>query len=171
MAPPVYLHPWTLGYGRFDVRILAVDEDSGRMGSARVALEIPEQQTEPFISHPVLIAAERDRMGPPVPVLDGVVSPDADVQAFLEIYGETEVVVEGWIASTEGAPGAAEQAVDAERRVLQFDVTREPDSPIRKVWLSLPADLTPGSYVIGVQVGRPAGEDRQVFEIPLRVER
>jgi VWFA-related protein len=170
MAPPVYLHPWTLGFGRFDVRILAIDEDSGRMGSARVALQIPEQQSEPLISHPVLIAAERDRMGPPVPVLDGLVSPDADVQAFLEVYGETEVVVEGWIASTEGAPGAAEQAASAERRMLEVDVTSEPESPIRKVWLSLPADLTPGSYVISVQVRRPAGEDRQDFEIPLRVE-
>ena len=176
-TPAVYLHRWPLGHGTFDLRVLAIDEDSGRLGAARVRIEVPEPSSDLRISHPLLIALEPEGLGPFEPVLDGQVDAWTNASVFFEAYGQTEPDVDGRIVSvaktaeTVEAGAMASEAVQMEPLDLDVYFTREPESHILKAWLPIPAGLEAGPYVIEVRVAGPGGEGEgeQVFELPLRI--
>ncbi len=174
-TPAVYLHRWPLGYGNFDLRVLAIVEDSGRMGAARVKIEVPEPSPEFRVSQPLLLVHHPDWIGPPEPSLDDLVHASESASVFFEVYGQTEPDVNGRIVSVPaiaeavGPEAPTDEPVEMEPLELDVYFTREPESSILKAWLPLPAGLEAGSYVIEVRVVEPGGEGEQVFELPLQI--
>jgi hypothetical protein len=167
--PSTYLYPWLLGYGSFELRVLVIDDRSGRLGTARVTLDMPEPSSELRISHPILIRKSWGDTGPFQPALEGVVDRGSDATVFFEIYGDFELDVSGWIERATGPHDPTLERAGSGRIDLEIDITQASDSLIQKIWLPVPLDLPLGLYDIVVMVADPAGKGTQVFELPITV--
>jgi len=156
--PPVYLYPWSLGFGRFDLRFLVVDEITGRMGTARVKMDVPEPESDWRISAPTLI--HTGGRGPPQPILGGRATSAQGVQVYLEVLGGDGPAVSGRIFD-EGRSLVADD--------LKTSVTRRGGSPVHQVVLTVPEDLPGGSYMIEIVVSDPISKDAKILLLPLEI--
>jgi len=156
--PHVYLYPWSLGFGRFDLRFLVVDEITGRMGTARVRMDVPEPESDWRVSEPTLIhTGER---GPPQPILGGRATVAPGVQVYLEVFGGDRPAVWGRIFN-------GERSLVADN--LKTSITGRGGSPVHQVVLTVPEDLPIGSFMIEIIVSDPITKDSKTWLLPLEI--
>ncbi len=156
--PPVYLYPWSLGFGTFDLRFLVVDEITGGMGTARVRMDIPEPESDWRVSEPSLIhTGER---GAPRPILGGRVTSARGVQVYLEVFGGDRPAVSGRIFN-----GERSLVVDN----LKTSITGRGGTPVHQILLTVPEDLPIGSFMIEIIVSDPITKDSKTWLLPLEI--
>ncbi len=156
--PHVYLYPWSLGFGRFDLRFLVVDEITGRMGTARVRMDVPEPESDWRVSEPTLIhTGER---GPPQPILGGRATVAPGVQVYLEVFGGDRPAVSGRIFN-------GERSLVADN--LKTSITGRGGSPVHQILLTVPEDLPVGSFMIEIIVSDPITKDSKTWLLPLEI--
>ena len=156
--PPVYLYPWSLGFGTFDLRFLVVDEITGGMGTARVRMDVPEPESDWRVSEPSLIhTGER---GAPRPILGGRVTRAPGVQVYLEVFGGDRPAVSGRIFN-------GERSLVADN--LKTSITGRGGSPVHQILLTVPEDLPIGSFMIEIIVSDPITKDSKTWLLPLEI--
>jgi VWFA-related protein len=156
--PPVFLHAWSLGFGRFDLHFLVADEITGRLGTAKVKMDVQEPESDWRISEPTLIhAVER---GPPQPILGGRATSVQRLRVYLEVFGVDAPAVSGRIFNR-GRSLVADN--------LRSSLTRRAGSLVHRVVLTVPEDLPAGSYMIEIVVSDPVSKDAKTLLLPLEI--
>ncbi len=151
---------WRLRPGRYDLRIMVLDTVSRRVGTARLPVEIPEDEDDSWgIGDVVLstIAGDDDL----VPIVQGRVDAGTPVAAFIEVRGGQHPIVDGHLRlSTEdaGSSGGAELFAQPLRR----------DGGVHRGTLPLPP-LAPGDYVLELRISDMGAGEARTIEVPLHV--
>ncbi len=160
----VHRGEWTLPPGEYDVRVMALDETSGRVGSARMTVDIPEY-TVPTWRTSDLLLIETDAESNPRPVVDGRVPAGRVVSAFLEVYNGTAPAVSGLIRAVDSPASAFAGGAD----IFYTPLYPDPDGIHRGVIMLPP--LAPGIYRLQLQVtDTPAGGET-AFDVDIEVLR
>ncbi|MFQ5743117.1 MAG: VWA domain-containing protein [Acidobacteriota bacterium] len=155
--PFVYSREWTLEPGRYELRVVARDEGSGRLGGGQVDVEVPEPDPGWSTSDLILIASEGPQRR--LPVVGSEIVRGETVVAYLEVSGGRQPLVSGEIFDAGGTVS-----------LLQLPPLRlgRDGAGIYRGALPLPA-LPTGGYTLRVVVDdRPAGEQRE-YLVPLRI--
>lgn len=154
---------WQLPPGHYDLRIKVLDTVSRRVGTTKLAVEIPEIDNDSWSVGDVVLSEIGDD-GDLVPIVQGRVEVGTAVVAFVEVRGGRRPVVSGRLRlSAEGRPSAAPVA-GAEL----FAQPLRRDEALHRGTLPLPP-LEPGDYVLELLVEDAVAEQTHTIELPLHV--
>ncbi|MFQ5742391.1 MAG: hypothetical protein ACE5HV_02250, partial [Acidobacteriota bacterium] len=153
--PSVYQHDWTLGFGEFKIRVLALDELSGRTGETTLRVRLPEPEGPWRVSEPILIGRAGDE--PAEPILDTKALQGEQIMAYLEVFADQQPRLVGRILLPSGA------------NELPVRIASRQSSKVHRAYLSVPDGLQPGTYTIQVTVSDPSSGKSRVFNVPLEI--
>jgi VWFA-related protein len=107
----VHRAEWTLPPNDYDVRVMVLDENTGRVGSARMQVEIPANAADVWGTSDLLLI-ETDGAGNARPVVDGRVPAERVVSAFLEVYNGISPAVRGFIQAIDSPASALTEGAE-----------------------------------------------------------
>jgi hypothetical protein len=158
----VHRAEWTLPPGDYDVRVMALDETTGRVGSTRMSVSIPDDAVPTWRTSDLLLI-ETDAAVNPRPVVDGRVPAGRVVSAFLEVYHGTAPAAQGFIRAVDSPDSAFAEGAD----IFYTPLYPDPDGIHRGVIMLPP--LTPGIYDLRLGVtDTPAGGEA-AFAVQIEV--
>jgi hypothetical protein len=153
---------WSLPPGEYDVRVMALDETNGRVGSARMMVNIPDDAERLWRTSDLLLI-ETDAAGNARPVVDGRVPAGRVVSAFLEVYDGTAPAVQGRIRATDNPSSPLTDGAEI------FYTPLYPDSDrIHRGVVVLPP-LRPGAYDLHLEVSDPPSGSETSFDVRVEV--
>ncbi len=158
----VHRAEWSLPPGDYDVRVMAMDETTGRVGSARMAVSIPDR-TELGWGTSDLLLIEADATSNPHPVVDGRVPAGRVVSAFLEVYNGTAPAVRGEIRALDNPSSPFADGAE----IFFTPLYRDPDGIHRGVIVLPP--LRPGAYALQLDVSDPPAGESTTFDARVEV--
>ena len=150
-----------VGPGTYELRFLAAEPVSERLGLARQELEMPEQPPATWRpSDPVLVVPSE--AGELMPIPAGQALAGEELGVLIQVLGGQDPILSGVLIDPLADPAAAEpfelQRITLARR-----------GALHEGALPLPADLAPGEYVLELELAdEPAGETR-TFSLPIRL--
>lgn len=159
---------WDLPPGEYDIRVMVLDEATGRVGSARMAAEVTDAEPSTWSTSDLLLI-ETDQRGASRPVVDGRLPAGRVVSAFLEVYNGVSPAVRGFIRAVDSPESALVDGAD----IFFTPLYRDADG-IRRGAVVLPP-LRPGTYHLELEIidggagnGRSFEADLEVLQPPRR---
>jgi VWFA-related protein len=148
--------------GRYELRFLAAEPASERLGVARHELEIPEHQPASWqASDPVLVVPSA--AGELMPIPAGQAVEGEELAVLVQVLGGGAPVFSGRVVDP-----LADAAAASERLELPA-IWLTQRGRLHEGALLLPVDLVPGEYVLELELAdEPAGETRS-FTLPVRL--
>ncbi|MGD8818221.1 MAG: hypothetical protein PVJ51_13630, partial [Acidobacteriota bacterium] len=153
---------WTLPPDDYDVRAMILDENTGRVGSARVQVTVDKVEPGAWSTSDLLLI-ESDRSGKTRPVVAGRTPAGATVSAFLEVYNGVSPAVRGTIRAVDSPMSALGDGAD-----IYFTPLYPDDDGIHRGAVLLPP-LTPGTYHLRLEVNDIAAGQGDTFEQNIEV--
>ena len=153
---------WTLSPDEYDVRVMVLDENTGRVGSARMRVEIPDSAANVWGTSDLLLI-ETDRAGKARPVVGGRVPAGRVVSAFLEVYNGVSPTVRGFIQAIDSPASAL-----TERAEIFFTPLYPDADGIHRGAVVLPP-LAPGTYNLHLDFSDTGAGAATSFDVDLEV--
>ena len=151
--------------GSYDLRIMAVDEATGRVGTTRLRVEIPKVGDDEWRLQRVILlelgGEDDDDEDKGMPVVQGRVRAGRQVTATVVVDGGQDPAVSAIVRSA-GQPAEAAEEPESFSQELR---RRRGE---HRGTLALP-QLPPGEYVLQLRITDPLAEREEVVEIPLMV--
>ena len=154
----LYVHDWSLEPGTYELRVAVRDSVSGRLGAARVEVDVPELEPGWKSSDLVLTAAAGDDA--PQPVVGGKVQDGDTVSVYTEVADGIAPFISGMIVDA-GVPDSRPALLPAYH--LQRDVAGIHRGSI--AFRGLPA----GIYLLEISVTDAHADRQQHYSYPLEV--
>lgn len=158
----VYRLEWILPPDEYDIRVMVLDETTGRVGSARMFVEIPENVLAEWHMSDLLLI-ETDGANNARPVVDGRIPARRLVSAFLEVYNGVTPSVSGFIQ----ALNSPESALADGMEIFYTPLDADPDGIHRGAFILPP--LSPGTFRLRLDVDDPGAAQRTSVETDLEV--
>ncbi len=136
---------WDLPPGEYDVRVMALDETTGRVGSARLRVTIPDTSLPAWRTSDLLLI-ETDAANTPRPVVDGRVPAGRVVSAFVEVYNGAAPAIEGHVRAIDSPRSAFAEGAE----IFYTPLYRDADGVHRGAVLLPP--LAPGLYDLRLDI-------------------
>jgi VWFA-related protein len=155
---------WDLDAGLYEVRLVAKDPLSARLGAVRFALEVPAK--------PESWAVSDARLGVAVdgastrPLVGGRAVVGQQIVAFVEVAGGGEPELSGRVVVARRAEvdGPEPRAITLRRASM-----RKGNGSTHRGAVPLPLNLTPGCYTIELRVEDPAMGQERTLRVPLEI--
>ncbi len=149
---------WELRPGSYDLRVMALDDATGVVGTAQLDVEIPDADDNEWRAGDLMLV-ETVGDEDPVPVVQGRVRAESTVAATIEIRAGLQPVIDGWVRG-------ADQAAGEGAELLPLPLRRDGGAHRGAILLpSLPA----GEYVFELRVTDSAAEREHLVRVPLHV--
>lgn len=158
----VHRTEWTLPPDSYDVRVMVLDENTGRVGSARMRVEIPDNVAGVWRTSDLLLI-ETNGAGDTRPVVDGRVPAGRVVSAFVEVYNGISPAVRGFIQAIESTTSALAEGTE----ILFTPLYADADG-IHRGAVVLPP-LAPGTYNLRLDVTDTGAGAEASFDVHLQV--
>jgi len=146
----------------YDVRVMALDTTTGRVGSTRISLVIPDDPPTAWRTSDLLLV-ESDGRNNRNPVVDGRIPAYRLVSAFLEVYNAVTPVVSGAIRAVDSPSSAFGDGAEIFRTPLYSDA-----DGIHRGALLLPP-LAAGTYLLELDVEDAGAGQNESFSVDLEV--
>ena len=158
----VYRLDWTLPPDEYDIRVMVLDETTGRVGAARLLVDIPEDTLAEWHTSDLLLI-ETDGANNPRPVVDGRVPARRLVSAFIEVYNGVTPWVGGFIQAIESPESALADGVE----IFHTPLDADPDGIHRGVLILPP--LSPGTFHLRLEIDDPGAAQKALLEVDIEV--
>ena len=158
----VYRLEWTLPPNDYDVRVMVLDEATGRVGSARLPLDVPDNAEAVWRTSDLLLI-ETDGANNARPVVDGRIPARRVVSAFLEVHNGVTPWVSGFIEAID----SPESALGVGAEIFSTPLDGDPDGIHRRAVILPP--LSPGTFRLRLEVTDPGAGQQASFETELEV--
>jgi len=152
----------TLPPNEYDVRVMVLDTTTGRVGSTRMSLVIPDDPPTAWRTSDLLIV-ETDGRNNRNPVVDGRIPAYRVVSAFIEVYNAVTPVVSGAIRAVDSPTSAFSDGAEIFRTPLYPDA-----DGIHRGALLMPP-LASGTYVLDIDVEDAGAGQSESFTMDLEV--
>lgn len=149
---------WDLRPGSYDLRIMAIDDATGTVGTAQLDVEIADVDADEWHAGDLMLTETRGDEAP-VPVVQGRVRAGSTVVATIEVRGGLQPLIDGWVR------GAGQLAGEG-TRLIPLPLRREGGAHRGAVLLP---SLTPGEYVLELRVADAAADREHLVEVSLHV--
>lgn len=149
---------WELRPGSYDLRIMAIDDATGTVGTVQLDVEIPDIGSDEWHAGDLMLTETRGDEAP-VPVVQGRVRAGSTVVATIEVFGGLRPVVDGWVRGADQLSGEG-------ARLIPLPLRREGGAHRGTVLLP---SLAPGEYVLELRVTDAAAEREHLVEVSLHV--
>jgi VWFA-related protein len=149
---------WELRPGSYDLRVMAIDDATGAVGTAQLDVEIPDIEEDAWHVGDVMLIETRDDETS-LPVVQGRVRADSTVVAAIEVRGGRQPVADGWVRGVDQPAGEGAS-------LIPLPLRRERGG--HRGTILLPP-LTPGEYVLELRVADAAPEREHLVETALHV--
>lgn len=158
----VHRAEWTLPPDDYDVRVMVLDETTGRVGSARMRVEIADNTAGTWGTSDLLLV-ETDGANNARPVVNGRVPAGRVVSAFLEVYNGISPAVRGFIQAIDSPTSAFTEGAE----IFFTPLYRDADGIHRGVVILPP--LAPGTYSLRLEFTDAAAGAQKSFDVDLEV--
>ena len=158
----VYRMEWVLPPDEYDIRVMVLDETTGRVGSARMFVEIPEDESAEWRTSDLLLI-ETDGANKARPVVNGRIPARRIVSAFLEVYNGVTPSVSGFIQAIDSAESALVDGV----KIFYTPLDEDPDGIHRGAFILPP--LSPGTFRLRLDIDDPGAAQETSLEANIEV--
>jgi hypothetical protein len=158
----VYRMEWMLPPDEYDIRVMVLDETTGRVGSARMLVEISENELVEWHTSDLLLI-ETDGANIARPVVNGRIPARRVVSAFLEVYNGVTPSVSGYIQ----AINSPESALTDGAEIFYTPLDGDPDGIHRGAFILPP--LSPGTFQLRFDIDDPGAAQRTSLETTIEV--
>lgn len=158
----VYRMEWVLPPDEYDIRVMVLDETTGRVGSARMFVEISEDEFSEWRTSDLLLI-ETDGANKARPVVNGRVPARRVVSAFLEVYNGVTPSVSGFIQAIDSAESALVDGV----KIFYTPLDEDPDGIHRGAFILPP--LSPGTFRLRLDIDDPGAAQETSLEANIEV--
>jgi len=158
----VHRSEWTLSPDDYDVRVMVLDETTGRVGSTRMQVEIPDHAAGVWGTSDLLLI-ETDGAGKARPVVDGRVPAGRVVSAFVEVYSGVSPFVRGFVRAIDSPMSALAEGAE----ILFTPLYADADGIHRGAVLLPP--LTPGTYDLRLELTDEGAGAAASFDVEIEV--
>ena len=158
----VYRMEWMLPPDEYDIRVMVLDETTGRVGSARMLVEISENELVEWHMSDLLLI-ETDGANIARPVVNGRIPARRVVSAFLEVYNGVTPSVRGYIQAINSPESALTDGVE----IFYTPLDGDPDGIHRGAFILPP--LSPGTFQLRLDIDDPGAAQRASLETTIEV--
>ena len=158
----VYRMEWTLPPDEYDIRVMILDETTGRVGSARLFVDIPENTLAEWHTSDLLLI-ETDAANKARPVVDGRVPARRVVSGFVEVYNGVNPWVGGFIQAIDSPESALSDGVE----IFYTPLDSDPDGIHRGAFILPP--LSPGTFQLRLEINDPGAAQKALLETDIEV--
>jgi len=164
----IYRRGWALEPGVYDVRVALLDEISGKVGAARLDVEVPDETEGWRTSDLMLIRTESSLET--VPIVRGRFEAGESIGVLLEVRDGVEPVMSGLVLADLGelAQGTPTALLPTVRNLASVRL-REVGAGLYRGGIEIPTDLPPGRYVLWAAVTDEPADQEKTFEVLLEI--